>query len=133
MNYRIYLIIIATIIISGCRKPYLPPIISSGTNYLVVEGAINTGQDSTIIHLSRTVPLSSPSGTMSSPELNASVVVESDANASYPLTDAGNGYYVAAGLNLSASNKYRVQITTADSKVYQSDFVTAKNSPPIDS
>jgi hypothetical protein len=132
VNYIIFVVVLSTII-WGCVKPYLPPIITAGKSYLVVEGAINTGQDSTIIHLSRTIPISAPSGTMSPPELNASVMVESDANAGYPLTDVGNGYYVAAGLNLNASNKYRLQITTADEKVYQSDFVPVKNSQPIDS
>ncbi|MGZ3752416.1 MAG: DUF4249 domain-containing protein, partial [Mucilaginibacter sp.] len=110
---------------------YLPPAIAAGNSYLVVEGVINTGQDSTIIHLSRTVPLSSTVGT--NPELSAAIVIESDANGSYSLTESGKGYYSAPGLNLSSSNKYRLKITTADNKIYQSDFVVVKNSPPIDS
>jgi hypothetical protein len=127
----IYVMFISAIMTTGCKKPYLPPIIASNTNYLVVEGTINTGQDSTIIRLSRTIPLSSTAGTQ--PELNASVVVESNANTSYPLTAIGNGYYVSPGLNLITSNKYHLNITTSDNKTYQSDFVPVKNSLPIDS
>jgi hypothetical protein len=118
---------------SGCKKPYLPPVIASNQSYLVVEGTINTGSDSTIIHLSHSVPLSAPAGTIPPPELNASIVIQSDANNSYNLTETGNGNYAISGLNLSSSNKYRLQITTTDKKVYQSDFVPVKNSPAIDS
>jgi hypothetical protein len=132
MNKKTYiLIIIALITLNNCSKPYLPPVIAANSNYLVVEGVINTGQDSTIIKLSRTVQLSSAVGTK--PELNATVVVESDANASYPLIAIGNGSYASPGLNLSSSNKYHLKITTADNEAYQSDFVPVKNSPPIDS
>ncbi|MDB5136144.1 MAG: hypothetical protein JWP37_2747 [Mucilaginibacter sp.] len=135
MNKRIYIFsliaICAIIAFHGCRKPYLPPAISLSGNYLVVEGVINTGNDSTIVKLSRVVKLSSSNG--SNPELNAKISIESDANASYPLAEAGGGRYVIAGLNLSAANKYHLKIVTSDNKTYQSDFVPVKNSPPIDS
>ena len=120
-------------LINACKKPYAPTVITTSSSLLVVEGMINTGADSTIIHLSHTISLSAPAGTIPPPELNATVAVESDANATYSLTDAGNGYYVSAGLNLSATNKYRLKITTSDNKIYESDFVPVKNSPPIDS
>jgi len=105
--------------------------VASSNNYLVVEGVIGTGQDSTIIKLSRTGPLSSFAGRK--PELGASVTLESDASVSFPLIGIENGYYVSAALNLSASNKYRLKIVTSDNKIYQSDFVPVKNSAPIDS
>jgi hypothetical protein len=134
MNKYIYILtLIGLFIFNGCRKPYLPPVVASNQSYLVVEGTINTGSDSTIIHLSHSVPLSAPAGTIPPPELNALVVIQSDANNSYNLTETGSGNYAISGLNLSSSNKYRLQITTVDKKIYQSDFVTVKNSPPIDS
>jgi hypothetical protein len=132
--YISFLMAFAIAIATGCRKPYLPPVVAANSNYLVVEGVINTGGsllDSTIIKLSRTVKLDSSNG--SKPELNAKLSVESDANTSYPLAEVGNGRYVAFGLNLSAANKYHLKIVTADNKAYQSDFVPVKNSPPIDS
>jgi len=122
-----------SLIIVSCRKPYSAPTIKSGASYLVVEGAINSGTDSTIIHLTHTIPLSSPSGTQSPPELNATVTIESNANAVYPLSETGNGYYASIGLNLSPANKYKLKIVTAGNKIYESDFVPIKNSPPIDS
>ncbi len=115
----------------GCRKPYNPPAITNNNNFLVVEGIINAGQDSTIIKLSRTVQLSSES--VNNPELHATVTVLSDANVGYALTETGNGNYAAAGLNLNAANKYCLKIVSSNGKVYQSDFLPVKNSPPIDS
>jgi len=44
-----------------------------------------------------------------------------------------NGYYGAAGLTLNSSNKYSLRIVTSNGKIYQSDFLAVKNSPPIDS
>lgn len=128
------MLIAHALLLSGsCKKPYTPAVIASGSSMLVIEGAINSGADSTIIHLTRTIPLSSPAGTKSPPELNASITVESDANATYPLSEIGNGYYASAGLNLSSANKYKLNIVTSDNKIYESDFVPVKNSPPIDS
>ena|ERR1700744_54859 len=115
-----------------CKKPYNPPASSSPNSYLVVEGVINQGGDSTIIKLSKTVKLDQ--NNVNNPVLGAVVSVESDQNASFPLIDRNNtGYYSSPGLNLSPSNKYRLHIKTAQGSEYLSDFVVVKPTPPIDS
>jgi len=124
-------IVLVIMVISGCKKPYEPPVISSNNSYLVVEGLINSGTDSTFIKLTRTVKLSSKAAP--GPELNAVVTVESDNNNTYTLQEAGNGLYQSASLNLSSTSKYRLRIKTTDNKEYLSDFVPAKITPPIDS
>jgi hypothetical protein len=121
--------ILVLIQFAGCKKPYNPPVITVNSNYLVVEGVINAGSDSTIIKLSRTVNLSSKITT--NPQLNAIVSVESDQNGSFRLTENGHGYYGVAGLNLDNTHKYRLRIITAN-EVYLSDFVAVVNSPAID-
>src|ERR1700743_1380928 len=132
MKKRIYLIIVlVTVFIAGCRKPYSPAVLSAANSYLVVEGVINSGSDSTFIKLSRTVKLSDKTST--NPELNATVAVEGDQNTSYPLTAIGNGLYPSAGLNLNSTHKYRLNIKTSNGKQYLSDYVDVVNSPPIDS
>jgi hypothetical protein len=131
--YKYTLIAYALLLFSSCKKPYAPPAITSGPSHLVVEGSINTGADSTIIRLTHTIPLSTPSDTPPPAELSATVSVESDANATYPLSEIGDGYYATAGLNLNAANKYRLKIITAGNKVYESDFVPVRNSQDIDS
>jgi len=115
----------------GCKKPYNPPAIASPGNYLVVEGVINAGADSTIITLSRTVNISSK--VTVNPELHAMVAVQSDKNVSYPLTETTKGNYVCAGLNLDSTLTYRLSIKTSNNEQYLSDLVAVKNSPPIDS
>ncbi len=129
-----YLICISALIITasqGCKKPYLPGVIAVSSNYLVVEGVINTGSDSISIRLSRTVSLRST--TQVKPEVGASVSILTNGGSSYPLSETGNGFYTAPGINSNSSNTYSLKIVTSNGKVYQSDFVPAKISPPIDS
>jgi hypothetical protein len=128
---RFACILFLMISVVGCRKPYNPPAIASAGSYLVVEGVINSGSDSTTIKLSRTVNVSSAN--TANPVLNATVAVQSDQNVSYPLTETTNGNYVSAGLNLDNTRTYRLSIKTPDNKQYQSDFVPVSITPPIDS
>lgn len=115
----------------GCKEKYTPTITAANPNYLVVEGVINSGADSTIVKLSRTVSISGRS--VVNPELNAIVSVESDQNVSYPVLPAGNGKYAAPPLSISSSGKYRLKILTSDGNEYLSDYETVIPNPPIDS
>ncbi len=121
---------IIILLAAGCKELYQSPIKSSITGYLVVEGVINSGPDSTIIKLSRTTSLDSIRAVY---EPNAQVLVEGDDNSSYRLFDNGSGKYKAVNLNLNASRKYRLHIRTTEGKEYLSDFEAVKNNPPIDS
>ncbi|UOE49882.1 DUF4249 domain-containing protein [Mucilaginibacter sp. SMC90] len=109
----------------------MPAVISSPNSYLIVEGLINTGSDSTFIKLSRTVKLNDKVAT--NPEKQALAVIESDNGSAYPLTEINVGTYAAAPLHLPASHKYRIRIKTSSNKEYLSDFVEAKVTPPVDS
>ena len=116
----------------GCKDVYNPPLKNSTTNYLVVEGNIIAGNDSTFVHLSRTTKVNDTSG-ISKPETNASIAVESEDGESYSLQNDFNGTYAAAPLNINSSKNYRLHIFTADGKEYASDYVPVKLTPPIDS
>ena len=129
---RYCLCIIFVTIFFSCRKAYNPPVIAKQPGYLVVEGIINPGNDSTIIRLAKTVNLDAKN--THSPLLNAVVEVESDNGSSYTLTDQlQTGIYSNPGLNLSLNNKYRLHIVTNDAKEYATDFMAVKQTPPIDS
>lgn len=128
MDWRKLLWIV--IIIAGCRKPYNPPAISTPGSYLVVEGLIYSGSDSTVIKLSKTVNILRK--TTVQPVPHALVTVESDQNNVYHLTEALKGNYVSAGLNLDKTRQYRLRIKIA-AEQYLSDYVPVKVSPPIDS
>jgi hypothetical protein len=126
--------LILLIVLYSCKQPFIPPVIKSNSNYLVVEGIINSSStDSTFIKLSRTVPLNNV--TSIKPEGGAQLSVETDAGTTtYPLKELkAVGTYASAPLNLNKNAKYRLSITTADRKTYLSDFVAVKETPVIDS
>jgi hypothetical protein len=128
---HIFFITTLTCFIWACKKPYSPQIVNSPNSYLVVEGVINSGNDSTIIKLSKTVNIK---GNVNSALVdNASVTVEAEGGGSYSLSPEGNGNYISTGLNLDGSKKYRLHINTADDKEYASDYVEVKKTQPIDS
>jgi hypothetical protein len=114
----------------SCKKPYAPIIVSSNQAYLVVEGVINSGADSTVIKLSRSVNLT---GNVHNPETGAKVMVESDKKDQFTLTETVPGTYVIVGLNLPTDRNYRVHIFTSKNKEYISDYVENKITPSIDS
>lgn len=116
--------------IISCKKVYTPQLVSVSTNFLAVDGDIFSG-DSTLIRLSRTTKLTDT--TQIKAELRAIVAVESDQNALYPLTEKGKGLYVLGVTTFDKNRKYRLNIKTGDGKIYQSDFVPMKITPPIDS
>ncbi|HTE00486.1 MAG TPA: DUF4249 domain-containing protein [Mucilaginibacter sp.] len=122
---------LSTMVATGCKKPYNPIIADTNSNYLVVEGVIAPGQDSTFFRLSRTVNVSTKQSFK--PELFAQIAVVSDANTSYPLQEMGNGVYASAPLNLDNTHKYRISIQTVDNRTYLSALVEVKTTPEIDS
>jgi len=115
----------------GCKKSYTPNAISAANSYLVVEGVIAPGPDSTIINLKRTVQLTSTS--THKPETGAKVSVDDQQGTSYSLSEVDSGRYAVPPLNLDISHKYRLNITTTDGQTYLSDYVPVKVTPPIDS
>ncbi|HMH24461.1 MAG TPA: DUF4249 domain-containing protein [Puia sp.] len=115
----------------ACKESYVPPVVSSNISHLVVEGFINNGADTTWITLSHTYKLDDSASV--TPELNAQVYVEDKNGSAYPLSENGNGVYIAPGLSLNPSLQYRLHIRTSGGKNYASDYVELKTSPPIDS
>jgi hypothetical protein len=122
----------ACVFISACKEKYVPQINDVNPNYLVVDGFINTGADSTIFKISRTFKLDKKA--VVAPERAAIVAVESDGGLSYLLPELSSkpGTYAVPALNLNQSKKYRLRVRTKDNKEYLSDFVESKLSPPVD-
>src|ERR1700679_362729 len=114
----------------SCKKPYNAQITSTATGILAVDGAIISG-DSTFLTLSRTTALNDT--TQNKPELKAILSVEDDQGKLYSFTETGKGGYAMGINNFSPARQYRLDIKTTDGKIYQSDFVPMKVTPPIDS
>lgn len=126
-----FFILAVMVVCISCLQRYDPPVISLSQSFLVVEGNLDPGGDSTIIRLTRTFKLDDTARLKK--EDNAQLAVEGRDNTVRVLTPAGNGYYVSPGLGLVIGNEYRLRIRTANGKEYLSDYVRAKLTPQIDS
>ena len=124
-------ILLLVLLFDACKEPYYPAIIEAPNSYLVVDGMIKVGGDSTIIRLTRTRNLSDSSAVVT--EEGAFVVLEGNQGGYFPFTRLGNGYYGTAPLNLRVNEKFSLKITTSDNKQYQSELLPVKPTPPIDS
>jgi len=124
------LFILILLICVGCYRPYQPKPLKTEVNYLVVDAQIgaDTGFYGNPIYLSRTASLNS---TYFAPEAGAKVVLQTD-KGSFDCEELGDGYFIAPRMDTLSGN-FVLTITTADDKIYKSDIVPAKNSPPLDS
>jgi len=115
----------------ACKDPYTPEVDDYNKNLLVVEGYIHIG-GSTTIRLSRTLDIAYKSAV--APETKAQVAIET---AGGEIVAGGmsnaQGACVLNTVNLSTSKHYRLRITTSKGKIYQSEVLTCKVTPAIDS
>jgi hypothetical protein len=124
----------SSILVARCKQTYDPPAVKNPNQFLVIDGYINTAANGvTTINLNRTKALTDSTAT-GIPELKAKLTIQASNGATYPLTDpAGTGLYTSLPLNLDLTQRYTLQIITADGRKYASDPVTGKRTPPIDS
>ena len=115
----------------SCRDLYDPGLASTSESYLVVEGVLNAGNGPTSLFLSRSFKLDDTAVLRG--EQNATVMVEGKDNTTRQLTMTGDGIYTSPDLQLVLNQEYRLHIVTAAGKEYYSEFVVAKQTPPIDS
>ena len=116
-------------LLSSCVDPFEPEVIDSPDSLLVVNGFINSNGPTTIT-LSRTQSLTEV--TPPQPEENARIFLEEEGGARTPLAVSGQGEYTVNSSNLNGSKRYRIHITTANNKVYASEYVNITNTPPIE-
>ena len=124
-------LLLMVILLYCCVEPFSPPEINSDEKYLVVDGFLNMGGDTTKIELRRTQNATEKASPVV--ELRAKLWIEGEKGEKFEFTDRGKGLYTVFPGNLNASQKYRLNIVTADGKEYLSDFVTTSKTPPIDS
>ncbi|HEY1213443.1 MAG TPA: DUF4249 domain-containing protein, partial [Bryobacteraceae bacterium] len=126
-------LLLILLIATRCKRDYNPPVLQTNPNWLVVDGFINMGANSTTaLSLSRTQRLGDSLGAYT-PELQADVAIIDGSGKSYTLQDLGNGTYTSPQLTLDPTQKYKLQITTRNGSKYLSDTVSARIAPPIDS
>jgi hypothetical protein len=117
-------------VLGACTDPYMPDVVTSPPNYLVVDGFLNA-QGITTIRLSRTYAIASKAAPPA--ETRATVYIEDEAGTRYPLAEGTAGTYVSAGgLTLNPARRHRLRLKTLSGKEYASDYVPVKITPPID-
>lgn len=115
---------------AGCLDPYEPPVIKDNPEYLVVDAFINLSDSSAVVELSRSAILSSDAAPAREP--GATVTIGGDGSSEYHLPETDAGTYTTKIPDLVADKKYRLIITTSDGKNYQSEYISIKKTPPID-
>jgi hypothetical protein len=95
-----FLWLLGMLMLVHCRQIYNPPVIKADNIWLVVDGFINAGNDSTYFTLSRSQSLSDSNYNLI-PETGASIYITGSQSGTYPLQDLGGGNYGCAPLNLS--------------------------------
>jgi len=118
-------------LVSSCLQPFNPPEIGGGAGFLVVDGFLNVGGDTTTIRLTRTQNLTDTE--IPPAETRAQVTVEGDRGNAYSLREAQPGNYLLTGVPLTGDGQYRLRIRTSGGREYVSDYVPLKATPPIDS
>jgi hypothetical protein len=132
-NYRNIFLLLALINAFACRQVYNPSIQKSNLGYLVVDGTIISGQDSTVINLSRTQNINDSISFVNNPETGAILTVVGASGDSYNLFEQSVGRYVTDKLPLNTNELYRLKIVTTNGNQYLSDSMPVKLTPPIDS
>lgn len=117
--------------LDSCIEPFSPPEVSSVENYLVVDGFLNVGADTSRIELRRTQNVNAEQEPYF--ETGAVISVEAESGESYAFSEAGSGLYLLAPKQYNTAGKYRLRIQTTDRKEYLSEYVTVNVTPAIDS
>ncbi len=113
----------------GCLDPYQPPTSNEKTDFLVIDGHINSTDNIATVKLSRAIGLSEP--TRFPPEPGATVSIEGEDNQITPVPEVSGGVYSANHI-FDKAIRYRLKITTQD-KEYLSEFINLESNTPIDS
>lgn len=123
--------LLIVLFVYSCIQPFSPPEINSTETYLVVDGFLNFGEDTTKITLSRTQ--NTNQNIQPVMEAGAKLYVEGESGEKYLLQEQSAGKYILPTPVINQSIKYRLSISTAGGKSYESEYVQVSKTPAIDS
>jgi hypothetical protein len=126
----VHRLLIYSLLLTGCREAYQPPVISAQSNLLVVDAFLDGSNGSCTVVLSRSQDVSDSNGPPK--EKKANVQLEDTEGNVYVLQEASDGNYMVSNISINTQIKYRLSIKTETGKSYQSDYVEIKKSPPRD-
>lgn len=119
------------LILDSCIEPFSPPEVNSDERYLVIDGFLNVGNDSSRVALRRTQNVNNDA--LPDMESGAQVLVESEGGETFNFTEISYGLYALPPYQFNSSARYRMRVKTTDNREYLSEYVEVKVSPAIDS
>jgi hypothetical protein len=127
----IFRLLLLSFVASSCIEPYYPSETLSAPDVLVIDGSINTTDQSAWVKITHAVALTSVDPPAAEPY--AQVNIEELGGGTYALPEDEPGVYYTAGIPIDLSKKYRLNILTAGGKRYSSQYIDLLEAPPIDS
>lgn len=113
----------------SCLDPYSPPPTNQQTDFLVIDGHINSTQNEITVKIGKSVSLQD---TIPYPKVSGATVLAEDENGrSLLLGESQTGIYTA-NYNFDETLHYRLKIS-AGGREYQSSLIELESSAPIDS
>jgi hypothetical protein len=100
-------------------------------NLLVIDGLLTDSQEPFEVKLSRSIPIDTSAFV---PETGAAVKLASEEGMEYNLTEEKPGIYRSqVMINTQVGTAYQLIVQTRNGNQYESEFVTMRETPPIDS
>jgi hypothetical protein len=115
----------------GCVEPYQAPDLGQNISIMVVDGFINATAGSATVRLTKAIPLSKKDEYPA--EKGAEVKISTEKGDSFTLFEQDSGRYYAYGVDVDISTRYQLSIRSGDNLHYISDYISIKQTPPIDS
>lgn len=129
--YYIFFTFLAITGVNSCIEPFTPPDTITGQGYLVVDGFLNTGNDTSYISLRRTQDIQDNSRPFNVPDASIYVTTE-QGGAVYNFLHTENGQYILPPQSFNTDQQYQLNILLGE-ELYQSEFVSVSQTPDIDS
>ena len=126
-----FVILLGILFLFGCVRPFSPPEINSQQSYLVIDGFLNTGSDTSVFLLSRTQNIKENNDPVI--ERGATLSVEKESGEVHLFTELSPGKYILPPSDFDLLHKYRLKLKTSNGSEYASEFVNITKTPPIDS
>lgn len=121
---NIFLIITLAVVFSQCTEIYIP-VINSNTQALIVEGLITNEAGPFNIILTKAVPYTLDSVSISRYVTGAKVSVVDKYTSTTTLSEVGRGNYVLpSSFKSKIGNSYKLHVETTDGNIYESTFET---------
>ena len=115
----------------SCIEPYDPIVGQGATNMLVVDGFINASDQTAIVRLSHSQPISDSGSAI--PETKATVTIDTSTGGKYSLAEKEAGEYKFDGIKVDKNAYYTLHVKTVSGSEYISDTIRIRATPPIDS